>query len=270
MLRTKKIATPMREISKRRAKVASSIRPAAAEHAFTIAAASLRLPLRIANRSNARKTTIHSSAASATHSTNVCVSAFLISARRAPSGSWSVSAAAKASKSAAMSAIAKRTFCFLHSPANIEITHSCVGRSRIGRSCSTALQAVRFALRRQCSRQRLNRAQDFLSVEMRMHRQRQRGVRQRLAGRKLAGSIAQVRERRLQMQRHRIMNSALDLVLQKRVAQRVAPRAANDEEVKAGLEAVGLEDRVRVQRREQLAIRRGDHAAAFVPLPQLL
>ena len=45
------------------AKLASSIRPAATEHALTIAIASLRLPFRMLKRSKARKTPTHSSAA---------------------------------------------------------------------------------------------------------------------------------------------------------------------------------------------------------------
>ena len=63
------------------------------------------------------------------------------------------------------------------------------------------------------------------------------------------------------MKRNRVVNSAFDFFLKERVANRVAARAANDEQVITRLASLGLEDRLSVQRREQLAIAGGDYAA---------
>src|SRR5260370_41281330 len=185
-----------------------------------------------------------------------------------PSVSFNASAPAKESASSTRTAIAKSTFCFLHSPANIEI-HSCFrgcGPNR-GRSNAT-LRGQRFT-RRQHSRNGLDDSQNFLSVEMRMHRQRQSRVGQRLARGEITRSITQVSQRGLKMQRDRVVDSAFDLSLKQRVANGVALIATNDEQVVAGFGAFGFENRQRIQRREQFAISRRDYTAALVPFVQL-
>src|SRR5579862_3374103 len=158
-----------------------------------------------------------------------------------------------------MSAIAKSTFCFLHSLANIAVCSRVGGCAPYGRGSIATLCRKGFVGLRQHTRHGLDSSQDFLSVEMRMHRQRQRRVRQRLAGRKLACSVAEVSECGLKMKRNRVVNAAFYFFLKQRVANGVAARAPNDEEVIAGLRVRGFEDRLSVQRREQLAIRGGNY-----------
>src|SRR5579862_4406375 len=161
-----------------------------------------------------------------------------------------------------MSAIAKSTFCFLHSLANIAVCSRVGGCAPYGRGSIATLCRKRFIGLRQHTRHGLDSSQDFLSVEVGMHRQRQSRVRQRLAGGEITGSVAEVSERGLKMKRDRVVNSAFDFFLKQRVANGVAARAPNDEEVIAGLRIRGFEDRLSVQRREQLAISGGNDTAA--------
>src|SRR5580693_662163 len=157
-----------------------------------------------------------------------------------------------------MSAIANRTFCFLHSLANITFC-SRVGRcTPYGWGRIATLHRERFIRLRQHTGNSLDRSQDFLSVEMRMHRQRQRRISQRLARREITGPVAEISQRGLKMKRDRVVNSAFDFLLKQRVSNSVAARAANDEEVIAGLHVCRFEDRLSVERREQLAISGGD------------
>src|SRR5258708_25200235 len=177
-------------------------------------------------------------------------------------------AIAKASASAQTWAIAKSTFCFLHSPANIQVHSSVGGRSRTDyRSVPTRRQ--RFIRRSQRAGHALSRSQDFLSVDVRMHRQRQRRVRQRFACREITRPVTEICERGLKMQRDRVMDSAFDVGLQKRVPDGIASSAPNDEQVVAGFQSFGFEDRLSVHRREQLAISRRYYAAALVPFGEL-
>src|SRR5260370_6766845 len=125
-------------------------------------------------------------------------------------------AIAKAGASAPISAIAKRTFCFLHSPANIEIHSRVRGSRRNSRGSVATLRRQGFIRRRQHTGHGLNRSQDFLSVEMWMHRQRQSRIRQRLARREITGSIAEISQRRLEMQRGRVVGSAFNVGLEER------------------------------------------------------
>src|ERR1700691_1540974 len=104
---------------------------------------------------------------------------------------------------------------------------------------------------------------------MRMHRQRESRIRQCLAGREIAAAVTEVSQRGLKMKRDRIMDSALDLLLQQRVANGVAPGAPNDEQVVTGFGSFGFEHRLSVQWREQLAIGGGDYASALVPFREL-
>ncbi len=67
--------------------------------------------------------------------------------------------------------------------------------------------------------------------QMRMHRQRKLGVGKPLTHRKILGSVAEVAARRLQMQRHGIVNAALDILAEQRLTDRVALTAANRIEV---------------------------------------
>ena len=121
----------------------------------------------------------------------VSSSALSICARIAPSGSCSASAPPKASASAMRSAIAKSTFLFfLHSSANIKSTHA--SEDAVPMAGEALTRSHGFIRRdRQYAHHGFDSSQNFLSVEMRMHRQRQRRVRERLAGRKITGSITE-------------------------------------------------------------------------------